>query len=217
MSNLLPEIYQRLLIKFGDQGWWPADSQDEMIMGAVLTQSVSWKNAESAISNLKDNNIMTIADIHDVELSKLTELVKPARFYKQKALRLKCFANFLFHNYEGSLDRMFAKNLAALRSEMLQVNGFGMETVDSILLYAGKKRIFVVDGYTKRVFSRLGLVDDSWFYQKLQDFFMHNLNEYKSIFEDYHAQIVYLARLLCLKNNPKCAICPLNDLCDYSL
>ncbi len=188
-----------------------------MIMGAVLTQSVSWKNAESAISNLKENGIMTFQDIYKIDLLILEELVKPARFYKQKALRLKYFVRFLFNNYKGSLDRMFAENLAMLRTEMLKVNGFGKETVDSILLYAGKKRIFVVDGYTKRVFSRLGLVSDSWSYQELQDFFMNNLNEHQSIFEDYHAQIVYLSRFICLKNNPKCVICPLNNLCEHHL
>ena len=150
MSNLLSEIYQRLLIEFGDQGWWPADSRDEMIIGAVLTQSVSWNNVESAISNLKENGVMTVQDIYEVDLLKLAELIKPARFYKQKALRLKCFVSFLFDSYGGSLDRMFAENLAMLRTEMLKVNGFGKETADSIILYAGKKRIFVVDGYTKR-------------------------------------------------------------------
>ncbi len=215
MSDLLPIIYQRLLDMFGNQGWWPADSRDEMIIGAILTQSISWKNVETALSNLKDHGITTISDIHSVELSELSKLVRPARFYNQKALRLKAFASFLFNNYGGSLDRMFADGLSELRLDMLKVNGFGEETVDSILLYAGNKRIFVVDEYTKRVFSRLGLSKDTWSYERLQDFLMSSLKEHTEIFEDYHAQIVHLAKHICLKNIPKCDVCPLNDLCDY--
>ncbi len=43
-----------------------------------------------------------------------------------------------------------------LRRELLSVNGIGRETADNILLYAFERPVFVVDAYTRRMFSRLG-------------------------------------------------------------
>lgn len=42
-----------------------------------------------------------------------------------------------------------------IRTEILQVQGVGNETADSILLYAFDFPTFVVDAYTLRLFSRI--------------------------------------------------------------
>src|SRR5205085_7089131 len=52
-----------------------------------------------------------------------------------------------------SLKRMFQRPTFALRQELLELEGVGRETADSILLYAGGHPVFVVDAYTRRIFS----------------------------------------------------------------
>ena len=49
---------------------------------------------------------------------------------------------------------MFAQPTKKLREELLALNGVGLETADSILLYAGNHPVFVVDAYTRRILER---------------------------------------------------------------
>ena len=92
---------------------------------------------------------------------------------------------------------------------MLQVNGIGEETADSILLYAAKQPIFVVDAYTYRVFARHNLLEEECSYADIQERFMDNLPREVSLFNEYHALIVRVAKEYCKKNNPCCQSCPL--------
>ena len=39
---LLIDLYDRLLAEYGPQGWWPAETDFEMLVGAVLTQNTAW-------------------------------------------------------------------------------------------------------------------------------------------------------------------------------
>ncbi|MDN6187074.1 MAG: deoxyribonuclease I, partial [Tetragenococcus halophilus] len=40
----LYQLYQKMLAIMGPQGWWPADSKFEIILGAILVQNTNWKN-----------------------------------------------------------------------------------------------------------------------------------------------------------------------------
>ncbi len=160
MNPIFEHIYNLLHAEFGYGNWWPATTREEVIIGAILTQSVSWRNVKTAISNLEANGLLTLEAIHKGNPSHLASLIKSTRFYNQKVKKLLNFTELLFWKYSGSLDMMFSRKLMELRSELLNINGLGEETVDSILLYAGEKEIFVVDAYTKRIFSRLGIMGE---------------------------------------------------------
>jgi len=209
------EIYRSLLAAFGHQRWWPGDTRDEVMIGAILTQNVAWKNVETAIDNLREHNLLTLKAIHEADISEIAVLIRPTRFYNQKAQKLKRLSDFLFDRYRGDLDAMFSKDVDQSRQELLCIGGLGEETVDSILLYAGNKAVFVVDAYTKRIFSRLGLTDERWSYRAYREFFMQGLHKDADLYNDYHAQIVHLGREYCRKSEPACTGCPLSDLCRY--
>ena len=128
-----------------------------------------------------------------------------------KTKRIKNFVNFLFLRYTYNLRAMFSRPLPALRRELLEVNGIGPETADSILLYAGGKPVFVVDAYTKRIFSRHRFVKKDIDYHRLQGLFMDNLPRKASLFNEYHALIVEAGKTFC-KREPLCGQCPLKGL-----
>lgn len=213
MEYLLMDIYHKLLAAFGHRCWWPAQTRDEVLIGAILTQNVAWKNAKAAIDNLRKHNLLTLRAIHEAGISEIATLIKPTRFYNQKAQKLKYFIDFLFYKYSGNLDALFSQDTSELRRELLNIKGLGEETVDSILLYAGEKPVFVIDAYTKRIFSRLGLTDEKWSYHAYQQFFMERLVKDVKLYNDYHAQIVHLGHVYCKKHEPVCTACPLNNLC----
>ena len=211
------DVYKILLKKYGKQGWWPttlegelhpsyhggkigARERFEIIVGAVLTQNTSWKNVEKAIVNLNKAKALGINEIKKINKKKLASLIKPSGYFNQKAERLKIIAEF------------FLKNKNPSRNELLDVKGVGPETADSILLYAFSRPVFVVDAYTKRIFSRIGVCDGKCGYEELQEIFHKSLKKNAKVFNEYHALIVEHAKMHCTKK-PNCTECPLNPIC----
>jgi endonuclease-3 related protein len=120
---------------------------------------------------------------------------------------------FIHTQYSDNLTSMFAADPTRLRQQLLKVNGIGPETADSILLYAGGKPFFVVDAYTRRIFSRQGLITDNANYHAMQGFFMDNLTRNASFFNEYHALIVRIGKEHCKKVRPICSGCPIRRQC----
>jgi endonuclease-3 related protein len=212
MRKKLEEIYNSLYSYFGPRNWWPAKTPFEMIVGAILTQAVAWRNVQKAIKNLEDAGLLTPEGLYRAEPERIEKLIKPTRYYRMKTKKLKAFVEYLFSKHQGDLARMFSLSLPELREELLRVYGMGEETVDSILLYAGEYPVFVVDEYTRRIFSRLGLFPEKISYGKMQEFFHNYLPHDAGLFNEFHAQIDALGNQIC-KTNPDCTQCPVEKIC----
>lgn len=206
-------IYELLLEHFGPRHWWPGDTRLEIIVGAVLTQAVAWKNVKKAIDCLKQNGCLNYSDLQDIDENQLAELIRPALYHRQKAKKLKSLLRFIEDSYQGDLDLMLADDWKTTRGRLLNVWGLGPETVDSILLYAGRHPVFVVDAYTRRIMFRQGLVEEKIDYQRMQDFMTLYSFPSTQIYNEYHALLVGLGARYCKKNRPLCAECPIKDTC----
>jgi len=205
-------LYERLIAAYGPQGWWPADGPFEMIVGAILTQATSWENAKAAIEALKGAGLLPLQGMRGAPLDRIASLIRPAVYYNQKARKLKAFIDFLARRYGGDLDRLLEEPLPALREELLSIPGIGPETADSIILYAAKKPSFVVDAYTKRLLTRLRLIDPSAGYDEIRSLFTSALPADAELFGEYHALIVRHCKEHC-RAQPICAGCPLASIC----
>lgn len=165
---MVRQYFRALIEHWGSQDWWPAHSRLEVIAGAFLTQNTSWNNVEGALRNLRRRGLLNLKGLRQVSLPELEAAVRPAGYFRQKAWRLKNFVRFLDARYGGSLTRMFARPTLELRAELLELNGVGPETADSILLYAGGHPVFVVDAYTRRVFDRHGVLSGREDYETIR-------------------------------------------------
>lgn len=208
------QLYQSLLGYFGPQGWWPIlekrrggwrsvyktrrrlrmSQMFEIAIGAILTQNAAWKNAEKALVNLKKNQLLASGAIYKVSQKRLARLIKPSGYFNQKARKLKIFADWLVINYHGDLRLLFKKSTILARTELLRLWGLGPETVDSILLYAGGKPVFVVDAYTKRLLAKYNKMHTQT-YEEYRDWFERGLPKEARIYNEYHALIVAWAKL----------------------
>ncbi len=213
-AAILIKIYEALRKKNGNLNWWPGKTQFEIIVGAILTQNTSWSNVEKAIANLKKEGLLDYNSILKIPANKLAGLIRPSGYYNQKAKKLKNFVNFIRENFDENISKMKKLDLRELRLKLLEINGIGNETADSIILYAFNKPIFVVDTYTNRVFTRIGLIKVGLTYCEVQKFFMDNLPSDYILYNDFHAQIVILGKHFC-KKSPVCSICPVIYICDY--
>ena len=188
-------VYQRLYEAYGDQSWWPADSSFEVMVGAVLTQNTAWTNVEKAISNLKHADSLTLESLLALSDETLAQLIRPSGYFNIKAKRLKNLCLWLAEN--GGESKLAAVDTGTLRSSLLQVNGVGPETADDILLYAFARPVFVIDTYTRRLFSKLCLIQGSEPYEDLRQIFEAELEADACLFNQYHALIVRHAREKC--------------------
>jgi len=120
------------------------------------------------MANLRGARLLSISAMRKAPIAKLQALVRPSGYFRQKARNLKTFIVFLDRQYSGSLTRMFAQPTENLRAELLDLNGVGPETADSILLYAGNHPVFVVDAYTRRVLLRHGIIGQKTPYEEIR-------------------------------------------------
>jgi len=211
MNMRFKSVYQSLFKKYGEQKWWPADSPFEVMVGAILTQNTAWLNVERALDNLKHANVLTPQKIIESNHDALAQWLKPSGYFNIKAKRLKQFCEWYVeqNEYAGLKQNHSIK----LREMLLSVNGVGPETADDILLYAFNRKIFVIDAYTRRIFSRLDLVDASLDYEALRSVFETELeSESAALFNEYHALIVLHAKEVC-KKKPVCEACCLQMDC----
>ena len=204
----LMSLYNKLYSYYGPQNWWPARNRFEVILGAILTQNTNWKNVEKAIANLRKNKLLSVQSLRKVSRNTLAVQIKPSGYFNIKADRIKCFLDFLVCEYGGSLTKFFREETETLRKKLLTVKGIGPETADSILLYSAKRPVFVVDAYTRRVFSRHGFCHNGATYDELQTLFSNNLKADVQMFNEYHALLVRVGKDYC-GPKPKCSDCPL--------
>lgn len=210
-AHEIQAAYRLLRRRNGHLRWWPAESAFEVAVGAILTQNTAWTNVEKAIASLAASGALTCPGIRTMPLPRLAALIRPAGYYRQKARKLKCFVRFLDRRYAGSMAAMAQAPSAPLREELLGVWGIGPETADSILLYGCAHPVFVIDAYTRRVSERHGWIGTKASYARLQELFVRSLPSDVDLYNDFHAQIVWVGKHYC-RTKQLCGECPLHPL-----
>lgn len=217
VNSVFIQTYRALRSAYGPQRWWPVTPPGafepaytggprtpaqvfEVAAGAVLTQNTAWKNAARAITNLNRAGILNPVGIRDIDVGKLAYLVRPSGYYNQKARRLKTLAVF------------FAGAGKVTREALLDLDGIGPETADSIMLYAFGKPYFVVDAYTRRIFERIGALAGGEPYEKIRGALEADLPRRVSLYQEYHALIVEHGKRSC-RRVPLCGACVIAGCC----
>lgn len=211
-ARRLRGVYTRLLACYGPQRWWPAGSAFEMMVGAVLVQNTAWRNVEPAIENLRASGGLDWRRLHAFDQAALAAAVRPSGTFRVKARRLTALASFVFE--AGGPAALARRATIGLRADLLAVHGVGEESADAILCYAFGRPCFVMDAYTRRVCSRLGVVDagdgrrDAWLRQR----FEQALGRDAAACGECHALLVAHAKAHC-RVRPRCRGCPLRRGC----
>ena len=73
-------IYQLLRDRFGPAGWWPARTAFEVCVGAILTQSTSWRNVEKALGSLRARGRLSFKGLFRVPEARLAGWIRPLGF-----------------------------------------------------------------------------------------------------------------------------------------
>ena len=193
------------------------DTPFEVCIGAILTQNTAWTNVERAIANLKRADVLDPHRLLALAAADLAQLIRPAGYFNVKARRLRAFVEILVREFHGDLAALMRGDTGTVRERLLAIHGIGPETADSMLLYAGEHSSFVIDAYTRRIFSRHGWCAPDASYDELKALCETALAPTPragrlDYWQDYHAQLVQTAKDFCRAKNPRCAGCPLQSL-----
>jgi len=208
-KNIVMKMYRLLEDYFGDLKWWPADTDFEVIVGAILTQNTAWTNVEKAINALREEGLIDPSKIKSINVNKLSRLIRPSGYHRQKSIRLKDISKFLMKECGGDLKKLRHQDKDVLRKKFLQVKGVGPETADSIMLYALGKKDFVVDTYTRRIFSRHKMIQEGASYDEIKNLVHKGFPMKLKDFNQFHALLVETGKHFCKKKEALCNGCPL--------
>lgn len=201
-------VFDALLAAFGPQHWWPAETDTEMMAGAVLVQNTAWTNAARAVAALRETGWLDWRVLAAVPPDALATRIRPAGYARVKTARLQHLARWMVQSFGGRNEELFALSAQRMRAGLLGVHGIGPETADCIVLYAGRRPVFVVDAYTRRILARHGWATGRECYDGVAELFTRQLPADTALFNEYHALLVALGKAHC-RAKPDCRTCPL--------
>ena len=141
-------------------------------MGAYLTQNTAWTNVEKALGNLRAARIAQ-RKRHSPSAADGTRAADSSlRVFPPESKATETFIAYLDQALQRLFERIVLRGLRdELREELLNLNGVGPETADSILLYAGNHPVFVVDAYTRRILDRHEILSEDATYEEIRQLF----------------------------------------------
>ena len=150
----------------------------------------------------------TARDMADGDLSEIERIVKPCGLYRMKASSIKEASRMLVEDYGGILPREM--------DELLRLPGVGRKIANLVLGDVYGLPSVVCDTHCMRICGRFGMYREG----------MKDPNKIEKILlellpygegSDFCHRIVNFGREVCTARSPKCADCPLNDLCEHYL
>jgi endonuclease-3 len=146
---------------------------------------------------------MAQADLSDIE-----QIVKPCGLYRMKASSIKDASRMLVEDYGGVLPNEM--------DELLKLPGVGRKIANLILGDVWGLPSVVCDTHCMRICGRFGMYkEDLRDPNKIEKILLELLPYGEG--SDFCHRIVNFGREVCSARSPKCAECPLNDLCEHHL
>ncbi len=191
----------------------------EFIIGVMLSQNTSDKNAIKAYKNLIKiyGSPLSPDKILSKPINVLEEAIKIAGMYKQRAKRIYELAKlFSKPGFEKELrEKINALNVDEARQVLMELPGVGIKSADVILSQYFGKPSFPVDTHIRRITIRLGYIN-------AHDYISIS-NWWRTILEpkDYleaHLLLITHGRRICRARGPLCEKCLLSrDICKYGM
>ncbi|PTE44003.1 endonuclease III [Staphylococcus equorum] len=183
-------LYQLLYEHMGPQGWWPAESKIEVMLGAILVQNTNWRNAAYAIESLKQATHLEPHHILNLKVEELQILIKSSGFYKNKAQTILSLLTWLEH-YDFDYQEINDHYKQDLRQALIAIKGIGSETADVLIVYIFGGVEFIADSYSRRLYRKLGYTQTNSYEQLKRhinlpnDFSNQDANEFHALLDNF--------------------------------
>jgi endonuclease III len=204
-------IHRRLLRRFGPL--LPprrTDPLEELIL-TVLSQHTSDVNAERAFGSLRER-YPTWEQVVRARTTSVADAIRSGGLANTKAPRIQAILREVAER-EGVFELSWMRDASddTIRRYLSSLPGVGPKTVAVVLAFALGRSAMPVDTHVHRVTTRLGLIPAKTSADKA-DRLLHELVP-APIRVELHVGFITLGREICKAGRPRCATCPLSDLC----
>ncbi|MGB9593490.1 MAG: endonuclease III domain-containing protein [Anaerolineae bacterium] len=207
------EVHGRQLDAYGEPP--PPANRDPLdaLVLTILSQNTNDRLRDVAFRRLRAA-FPSWEEVRDAPVEAIGQAIQVAGLWKQKAARIKEALQRITAE-RGTLTLDFLRELPTeeARRYLLSFNGVGPKTAAIILLFTLGMPAFPVDTHVHRVTRRLGLIPDGTGREKAHELLEAILPP--ETYYAFHINVIRHGRAVCAARRPRCAECPLRDVCDY--
>jgi endonuclease-3 len=206
-------IHKLLLEEYGQRTWRPPDDPLDTLVSVILSQNTSDLNRDRAFERLRQR-FPTWEAVRDAEVAAIVEAIRPAGLAQTKAPRIKEVLQTISREQGRlSLDFLADMSVEEAKSWLTSLDGIGPKSAAIVLCFAFGRPAFPVDTHVHRVSKRLGLIDSNVSREKAHTLLEELLPP--EIYYAFHLNLIAHGRQVCKARRPLCAICILQEQCDY--
>lgn len=204
------DIDRRLRQAFGEPQRPRSHDPLEILIRTILSQNTSDRNRDRAYAALRAR-FPRWEDILAASEEEVAEAIRPAGMFRQRARRIQAVLRHIKEE-QSELSLAFLGDLPEEEAEkwLLSLPGVGKKTAYIVMLFAFGWERFPVDTHISRVSRRLGLWDGRGDPHKALAPFIPSGRAYS-----LHLNLIQVGRKFCRPKNPRCAECPLSEICEF--
>src|SRR5687768_16618047 len=175
----------------------------ELLIAVILSAQATDKSVNVATRKLFPQ-ANTPEKILALGEASLREFIKSIGLYKTKAKNILATCQLLIQHHGSEVPRT--------REQLEKLPGVGRKTANVILNTAFGEPTIAVDTHIFRVANRTGLAPGKTVLEVELKLLKNVPPEFR---HDAHHWLILHGRYICIARKPKCAICIINDLCEY--
>ena len=212
-SEKLALVSQRLLDYFGEPDWHEMLPPVGELVCTILSQNTNDINRDKAYRAMLER-FPTWDDVLNADQEELKHTIRIAGLAQQKGPNIQAALQTI-KDERGEIDLDWLKTLSIdeARNWLVNLKGVGPKTAAIVMVFALEMPAFPVDTHIYRVTGRIGLRPQNMSVDKTHEYMEAIGNP--ADFGPLHLNIISLGRQFCQARKPKCAGCPVLDLCDY--
>ena len=180
----------------GEEGW------KLLVMGRLSAQCTDAR--VNIVCRELFSEFPTLESLADAPIEDIERIVRPCGLYRMKAKEIKAACRMLIDDFGGVIPNNM--------DDLLLLPGVGRKIANLLLGDLYKKPAVVADTHCIRICGRLGFYPESLKDPVKVEKIMSGYLE-PSEQSDFCHRIVQFGRDVCIARSPRCAECPMRDIC----
>lgn len=206
-------IHQLLIDSYDEPDWRQHLPPVDELISTILSQNTSDINRDKAFYALKDT-YPEWKMVMGAPESDIRDVIRPAGLANRKAPRIQSALNVIYESQNDlTLDFLADMPLDDAKKWLTDLDGVGPKTAAIVLLFSFNRPAMPVDTHVHRVTGRLGLIEAGTSAEKAHVILEEIVDQ--DAYYSFHLNVIRLGREVCAARKPRCAICPLQNYCDY--
>ena len=193
---------------------WKPGFPFETLIHTILSQNTNDRNSDAAMRRLKRHYAITPKELSNARVNDVVSCIRSAGLYRTKAPRIIALSKIIEQQYRGRLAPILKQPYGQAKEKLTALPGVGPKTADILLAFVAKRPVIPVDTHVARISKRLGIAPANADYEKTRSSLESLIHPRDRL--QLHLSLIAFGRAICKAPRPRCAICPINDLCPSS-